>query len=175
MLLPELEFQQRKTWRYQEMKWRASRAAAKALSSTCRGGGRYLNLHDQRHREKLSEWKWTCYLNMEQSGQCGPHSGAQVTQQAVGEGDDFLRTLSPTPAPLIHQPERIYTGLGPSLLSPWLQKHCWIRRSLTGRMRAAGWAQRESRSRRRRKVCLRPGTDRWRRNLDRIPPGLREL
>lgn len=68
-------------------------------------------------REKLSGWKWTCYLNMEQSGQSGPHSGAQVTQQAVGEGDDFLRTLSPTPAPLIHQPERIYVGLSPNLFS----------------------------------------------------------
>lgn len=30
-----------------------------------------------------------------------------MTQQAVGEGDDFLRALPPTPAPLIHQPGRI--------------------------------------------------------------------
>lgn len=53
----------------------------------------------------------TCYLNMEQSGQSGPHSPAQVTQQAVGERDDFPRTFPPTPAPLIHQPSRVYMAL----------------------------------------------------------------
>lgn len=180
MLLPDLEFQHTSTWRHQQMKWRASRAAAKVLSNTCRGRGRYWTLHDQIHREKLSGWKLTCYLNMEQSCQSGPHCGAQVTQQAVGEGDDFLRTLSPTPAPLIHKPERIYMGLSPNLLTHFfflffLQKHWWIQTLLTGRMRAAGRAQRESRGRRRRKVCLRPETDRWRRNLRRIPPNRREL
>lgn len=48
---------------------------------------------------------------MEQSGQSGPHSAAQVTQQAVGEGGDLLRIFPPTPAPLIHQPEKIYRDL----------------------------------------------------------------
>lgn len=52
---------------------------------------------------------------MEQSGQSGSHSAAQVTQQAVGERGDFLRTFSPTPAPLIHQPVWIYTALIPHL------------------------------------------------------------
>lgn len=46
---------------------------------------------------------------MEQAGQSGPHSGAQVPQQAVGEGADLLRTLSPTAAPLTHQPGSIYS------------------------------------------------------------------
>lgn len=48
---------------------------------------------------------------MEQSGQSGPHSAAQVTQQAVGEGGDFLRIFPPTPAPLIHQPKKIHMDL----------------------------------------------------------------
>lgn len=45
---------------------------------------------------------------MQQSGQSGPHRAAQVTQQAVGEGGHFLRSFPPTPAPLIHQPKKIY-------------------------------------------------------------------
>lgn len=39
LLLPDLEFQHRNRWRHHQRKWRASRAAAKALSRTCRGGG----------------------------------------------------------------------------------------------------------------------------------------
>lgn len=108
---------------------------------------------------------------MEQSGQSGPHSGAQVTQQAVGEGDDFLRIFPPTPAPLIRQPKRTYVDLVPHLA----HLHGRIPNRLTGRTRAAGRAQTDSPDRRTRKVRLRPGTDRWRGNTRRIPPGQREL
>lgn len=79
--------------------------AAKALSNTC-GGGRDRGAHPRHCKatDVTKDTHKTCYLNMEQSGQSGPHSPAQVTQQAVGERDDFPRTFPPTPAPLIHQP-----------------------------------------------------------------------
>lgn len=36
LLLPEVEFQHRNTWKHQQMKWRASREAAKTPNKTCR-------------------------------------------------------------------------------------------------------------------------------------------
>lgn len=44
------------------------------------------------------------YLDVELPGQSGSNSGAHVTQEAVQEQDHFSRSLSPTSAPLIHDP-----------------------------------------------------------------------
>lgn len=48
---------------------------------------------------------------MEQSGQSGSNSAAQVTDEAVEECEDLSRIFSPTSAPLIHQPENGQRGL----------------------------------------------------------------
>lgn len=44
------------------------------------------------------------YLDVELPGQSGSNSGAHVTQEAVQEQEHFSRSLSPTSAPLIHDP-----------------------------------------------------------------------
>lgn len=52
LVLPDLEFQHRNTWKHQQMKWRASRAAAKAPNNTCRRGRIHLSARPKAHREK---------------------------------------------------------------------------------------------------------------------------
>lgn len=44
------------------------------------------------------------YLDVELPGQSGSNSGAHVTQEAVQEQEHFSGGLSPTSAPLIHDP-----------------------------------------------------------------------
>lgn len=51
------------------------------------------------------------HLDRQQCGQSGSHGAAQVTEQAVREGEEFPQVLSPTSAPLAHEPQIFNRGL----------------------------------------------------------------
>lgn len=167
---PAFECQHRSAGKHQDRKCAASRAAATALINTYTLQ-RVEVSHSPPCKNKRIRPNGVCYLDVELPGQSGSNSGAHVTQEAVQEQEHFSRSLSPTSAPLIHDPWAVcrnfnaFRGItGTNIGGEQLKKQ------LTENTRGAESARTESWERRGRKVCLRHGTNRWRPSPHKIQP-----
>lgn len=109
------------------------------------------------------------HLDVQLCGQNGSHGAAQVPQQAVREGDQFPHVLSPTSAPLAHEPQIFNRGFN---VREKLWNSCRSGKLLTGSRRAATGARTRSRGPRGRRVWgPRHGTNRPGLNPRRTPAG----